>query len=59
MEQQRQQKALTECEYRSCRQPVHHIVYFKSGNIAFYCKTHSKQAMQLEIVKYCEPWKRD
>lgn len=58
MDNARQLKKLTECEYRTCQEPVHHIVHLKSGSIVFYCITHSYQASQLKIVGYREDWKR-
>jgi hypothetical protein len=58
MDEQRQSKKLTECEYRACQQPVAHVVHFKSGSIVFYCNTHSQQASKLKIVGHREPWKR-
>jgi hypothetical protein len=58
MDNLRQHKKLTECEYRTCQQPVEHIVHLKSGSIVFYCATHSQQVSQLKIVDYREPWLR-
>jgi hypothetical protein len=59
MDKQKQQKKLTECEYRTCQQPVEHIVHLKSGSIVFYCAEHSQQVSKLKIVGHRESWGRN